>query len=64
MNGAAASRNNHEIGAGRTASGQVWGNLSPAGRVTNSEFQCDKVKELKKAICLFGMENRFKRKKT
>lgn len=31
--------------------------------VINSKLQWDKVKELKKEICLFGMENHFKRKK-
>lgn len=35
----------------------------PVGLDINSELQWDKVKEVKKEICLFGMENRFKRKK-
>ena len=43
--------------------GRSWGNLLPVASVINSEFQWDKVKELKKEICLFGMENHFKRKK-
>lgn len=43
--------------------GRSWGNLSPVGSVISSEFQWDKVRERKKEICLFGVENHFKRKK-
>lgn len=38
-------------------------NPSPGESVSNSEFQWDRVEELKQEICLSGTEDRFKRKK-